>query len=153
MEKWGHTMKGRLKAQCLAALQKRAEELQRAVESIQSARNNETKSSAGDKYETGRAMMQMEEDKIMSQLDQARLQLQQLKALPDYSGPNIRSGSLVRTQHRRYFLSASLGKVLLEGEPVYCISTQAPLAQQLLGKSAGDKVAFNGQEEAILEVA
>lgn len=146
-------IKERLKAQCLAAVQKRVAELKRAVAGIQDARHNEAKSSAGDKYETGRAMMQMEEDKVMAQLDQAKFQLQQLKALPDYSGPDIRSGSLVRTQHRRYFLSASLGKVLLDGEPVYCISTQAPLGQQLLGKSVGDKVAFNGQEEAILGVA
>lgn len=146
------TIKTRLVAQCKAQLQARIDTLLRAVETIQTARNNETKSSAGDKYETGRAMMQMEEDKVLAQLDQAQYQLQQLKQLPAYSGAVISAGSLVYTRKGRYFLSISLGKAIVDGEVFYCISNQAPLAQQMLGKSAGGKIVFRGQEDEILEV-
>lgn len=148
----GTTIKERLTDQCRAQLQARIETLQRSVEIIQAARNNETKSSAGDKYETGRAMMQMEEDKVMAQLDQAQYQLQQLRQTPAYSGTTISAGSLVRTQKGHYFLSISMGKAIVDGAVFYCVSTQAPLAQQMLGKSKGDKIAFNGQEDEILDV-
>jgi hypothetical protein len=148
----GKTIKEHLTDQCRAQLQARIATLQRSVETIQAARNNETKSSAGDKYETGRAMMQMEEDKVMAQLDQAQFQLQQLRQIPAYSGTTISSGSLVRTQKGCYFLSVSMGKAIVDGTVFYCISTQAPLAQQMLGKSKGDRIAFNGQEDEILEV-
>jgi len=148
----GTRTKEELTAQCRAQLQARIETLQRSVETIQAARNNETKSSAGDKYETGRAMMQMEEDKITAQLDQAQFQLQQLRQIPAYSGTAIGAGSLVHTQKGRYFLSVSMGKAMVDGTVFYCISTQAPLAQQMLGKSAGDKIVFNGQEDEILDV-
>jgi hypothetical protein len=149
----GKTIKERLTDQCRAQLQARIETLQRSAETIRAARNNETKSSAGDKYETGRAMMQMEEDKVMAQLDQAQFQLQQLRQIPAYHGAVIAAGSLVRTRKGRYFLSVSMGKTMVDGEIFYCISTQAPLAQQMLGKAAGGKVVFNGQEDEILDVA
>ena len=96
--------------------------------------------------------MQMEEDKVMAQLDQAQFQLQQLRQIPPYSGTTISSGSLVRTQKGCYFLSVSMGKAIVDGTVFYCISTQAPLAQQMLGKSKGDKIVFNGQEDEILDV-
>ena len=138
--------------QCKAQLEARIEDLQRSVEAIRAARNNETKSSAGDKYETGRAMMQLEEDKVLTQLDQAQYQLKQLKQLPQSGGDRVRAGSLVRTQKGIYFLSVSLGKVILDGKVYYCISTQAPLAQQMLGQTEGAQIAFNGQADEILEV-
>lgn len=47
--------------------------LEKQLQSLKEARDNETKSSAGDKFETGRAMMQSEVQKIQSQLQQARL--------------------------------------------------------------------------------
>lgn len=146
-------VKQQLILQCKAQLEARIETLNRTVEAIRTARNNETKSSAGDKYETGRAMMQMEEDKVLSQLDQAQYQLQQLKQLPRLARTGIGAGSLVRTQKGRYFLSVSLGKVILEDQVYYCISTQAPLAQQMLGKTVGAKLIFNGQADEILGVA
>lgn len=146
-------IKSALLKQCKVQLEARIDDLQRSVEAIGAARNNETKSSAGDKYETGRAMMQQEEDKVLTQLDRAQYQLKQLKQLPQSGGDKVRAGSLVRTQKGRYFLSVSLGKVILDGQVYYCISTQAPLAQQMLGKSKGDKIAFNGQEDEISDVA
>lgn len=97
-------------------------------------------------------MMQMEEDKVLAQLDQAQYQLQQLKQLPSYSGAQIGAGSLVRTQKGRYFLSVSLGKAIIDGDVFHCISIQAPLAHQMIGKTVGDSIAFNEQVDEILEV-
>ncbi len=146
-------IKQQLVQQCQAQLEARIATLQRSVKTIEAARDNETKSSAGDKYETGRAMMQMEADKALAQLEHAQYQLKELKHLPQTVGPRASAGSLVRTTKGCYFLSVSLGKAILEGQVYYCLSTQAPLAQQMIGKTAGDKVVFKGQEDEILEVA
>jgi len=44
---------------CEEDTEKRINVIERNLKSIEESRNNETKSSAGDKYETGRAMLQI----------------------------------------------------------------------------------------------
>lgn len=56
-------MKEQICESILRMLEQKIKTVQQSIASIQEARNNETKSSAGDKYETGRAMMQAELDK------------------------------------------------------------------------------------------
>lgn len=147
------TEKQNLQAHCLALLANCINELNQVLQSIEESKHNETKSSAGDKYETGRAMMQMEEDKVRAQLDlntHARQQLTQIKpALVTYK---VGLGSLVKTGKRSYYLAVSLGKVQLAGTTYFCISVQAPIARALIGRSVGDQVSFNGQRETILEL-
>ena len=138
---------------CKAQLNTKIAALEQSVAQIRVARNNETKSSAGDKYETGRAMMQMEEDKVMAQLEQAQYQLKQLQHLPKTSGSTISIGSLVKTNSGLYFIAVSLGKVAVSGQTIFCISTKAPLAQQMVGKTAGALLQFNGRQDKILEVS
>ncbi len=53
----------------LKILDDKIEILKEEIESTKESRNNDTKSSAGDKYETGRAMMQIELDKNEAQLN------------------------------------------------------------------------------------
>ena len=145
--------KQQLNHHCLQLLNERIAELQTAVKSVQEARNNETKSSAGDKYETGRAMMQQEEDKLLARLDntrQMRLQLSQID--PKKSTDQVDIGSLVETSARSYYLSVSLGKVILEGQTYFCVSMEAPLAQALRGKERGNHIVFNQRKEEILSV-
>ena len=51
-------IKPHLHARCLMQLQLSIDTLERAMADVQAAANEETKSSAWDKYETGRAVMQ-----------------------------------------------------------------------------------------------
>jgi len=138
---------------CQAQLSEKIAALEKTLAAIQESKNNETKSSAGDKYETGRAMMQMEADKIESQLDISRNMLQQIRQIKPSMGANtVDIGSLVKTNQRTYFISVSLGKLRLDGQLYYCISPQAPLAKLMMGKQAGDGVELNGRVERIVEV-
>lgn len=144
-------IKQQLHQACLAKLATKIEDLQKIIRSINDSKNNETKSSAGDKYETGRAMMQMEEDKITAQLELAQHQQSQLRQLPvDSEDTNIRLGSLATTNQRSYYLSVSLGKIVVEGETYFCISPAAPVGKLLMGKVVGDEISFNGREEKVL---
>lgn len=127
--------------------------LEKMTGDIQDAANNETKSSAGDKYETGRAMMQQEKDKFAHQLGQANYVLAQLKRInPEKVFDKIAFGTVVRTRLANYFIAISAGRVEVLGEKFYVISPQAPLAKELMGKQTGDTFVFNNQEIRITEV-
>lgn len=146
-------IKQQLYNNCLDRLQNQINTLEKAMERIQDAKNNETKSSAGDKYETGRAMMQMEEDKITAVLNETYTKLHQLQHLNIHTPSDcIQLGSLVMTSLRRYFIGVSMGRISLEGKLYFCISPEAPLAKGLIGKRLGEKVVFNGKEEEVIEV-
>ena len=147
------TFKTTLHQACLARIDQSIAAATQAMEDAQNSANQETKSSVGDKYETGRAMMQLEKDKFAQQLAQSqelRLQLEQLNPLSTY--PAIQLGSLLRSNEGYYYLAVSLGKIIHEGKAVYVLSTAAPLGQVLLGKKLGDKIPFQGRNIEILEL-
>ena len=123
------------------------------MEQIQSEMNNETKSSAGDKYETGRAMMQMERDKAASQLSES-LRLKNILELinPNTCHEKIELGSILSLKTGIFFLSASLGKIPVADKSIYCISPISPLGKMLLGKAKGDNFVFNSKNFQILEL-
>jgi transcription elongation GreA/GreB family factor len=143
-----------IKAQLYAACQQHTADriavLEAQLQSIQEARNNETKSTAGDKHETGRAMMQIEEKNHQAQLAEARRVQDALRHIdPSRHSDRIGPGSLVQTPNGTYFIAIGLGKVQLEAGLFYCVSAGSPIAQALSGKQAGDAVAFNGRKLVI----
>ena len=125
------------------------------LETIASNKNDlfsETKSSAGDKHETGRAMLQLEMEKASQQLaivNQMKETLQRLTI--EHSSKNVRLGSLVKTTKGIYFLAVSFGKVLIDKETYFVVSTESPIGKQLLGKKTGEIIPFNAAE--ILDIA
>lgn len=135
---------------CEEHIDKRITAIQHRLLSIEESRNEETKSSAGDKYETGRAMMQMEEDKVNRQLAEVLLLRKNLTEI-EIEKPNasIGPGSLVKTDQGYFFLSVGIGKITLGNDFYYCISCEAPIGRLLLGKKQGDEIVFNGQKRKI----
>ena len=53
---------------CLAFTQDRLNTINKTIQELQESLTSETKSSAGDKHETGRAMLQLEREKAGQQL-------------------------------------------------------------------------------------
>ncbi len=147
------SLKQRLYQTCLNAIEKHINAIEQNLASIEESRNNETKSSAGDKYETGRAMMQMEEEKCRAQLFQ-KLQLKNELAKIDLqkSYTKIETGSLVFTNLGTYFMAIGMGKIPLDGQVYFCISLDAPIGQQLKNKSVGEEVTFNNKQLIIKEI-
>jgi hypothetical protein len=130
----------------LGVLQARMAETRIALES-------ESKSSAGDKHETGRAMIQLEQEKLGAQVVQLEKEISDLGRL-NIQGPfnEIRLGALVRTSAMSVFLGPGLGPMHYKDQMIACISRSAPLAQSLLGKKLNDKAEFNGKEFHILSI-
>lgn len=136
-----------------ALLDRRIADLERTIADLQAAANEEDKSSAGDKYETGREMMRQEQEKLDNQLAQARLLCDQLDRLdPREAHERVQAGSLVVTGEGRYYLAAAVGKVGLDGVNYFVLSTAAPLGRALLGKRAGEEVTVQGRRVRIEEV-
>jgi len=150
----GQALKNELIAHCRMHVSDRMETIESALASIEQSRNNETKSSAGDKFETGRAMMQIEEAKLKGQLAEA-LKLNQTLDHIERNPPGtevIGAGSLVATNRGLYFLAIGIGKVKLKGRTVFCTSLVAPIGKALLGKGIQERFSFNELEFEVLGV-
>ncbi len=131
-------------------LQQNLAEAQLALSTTQASLGNETKSTAGDKYETGRAMVQIELQKMADQRDKIDLQLQTLARVDlHHTADAVEFGSLVTTDKESYFVAIGLGKVPFEGQTCYAISLDSPIGKALKGKKSGDKLQFQGREIVI----
>ncbi len=137
-----------------AILKDRRSELQQELEKVQASFALETKSSAGDKYETSREMISQEKNKIYALLQEIEKQEQALTLINiNNSNSKIGLGSIVQTNKAVYFISISLGKVKVDSNEIFAISPASPLAQTLLGKKEGDSITFLGQTHTIVSVA
>ncbi len=134
-------------------IEKKIQLLNDAINAAKESRDNETKSSVGDKYETGRAMVQMELEKSQAQLAQTQnLKTSLSKIDPNSKFTNVAFGSLVVTSQGSYFFSIAHGKVVLDKEVIFCLSPVSPVGKLLAGKKAGDKVQFQGKEIKIIQI-
>ena len=142
-----------LKAECIRLLEERINEAGKAMLSAQEAANSEGKSSAGDKYETSRAMGQQDRDMNARQLEQARKDLVYVQSLNvSRTSKSIEVGSLVYCKEGIFFLAAGLGSMDVDNDHIHIISPAAPLANLLLHKNAGEKISMNGKLFEIVEV-
>ncbi|MCW1953801.1 MAG: GreA/GreB family elongation factor [Flavobacteriia bacterium] len=122
-------------------------------QSLLVALDSEGKSSAGDKHETGRAMIQLEREKLAQQRQLNEAAFQRLSALKNKKpSALIGPGSLVKTSLATYYLAVPADPFAYDGQPIYCISPQSPIAQILLGKRSGDSFTFRDSDHEILEV-
>jgi transcription elongation GreA/GreB family factor len=130
--------------QCVRYVNAKIETAQQAMDNAQAAANEEGKSSAGDKYETGRAMMQIERDKAAQQLHGALQMNKFLDSIRLVTQTEVVGlGSIVFCGSINFYVAISAGKMVVEGQEFVAISPQAPIAQQLLGKKKGDSIEFN----------
>ncbi|HEY0975992.1 MAG TPA: hypothetical protein VGE21_00870 [Flavobacteriales bacterium] len=139
---------------CVAVLQERIQAAQEAAASIQDSARSDTKSSAGDKHETARAMAQIELEKQQLVLRHLSLMKATLDGMdPDEHHEAVEPGALISTDLGAFYIATSLGKVVVEGVPIWVISPQAPLFQVLKDTPVGEIAFFNGQAYRMQEVA
>lgn len=117
---------------------------QQSLARLEDAYANETKSSAGDKFETGRAMLHLEQQKLQQQLAATSARLQAIDRITRKPPTElIAEGSLVATNRGLYLVGLGLGKVRLNGRVVFCTSLDSPIGSALLGKQVGELFHFN----------
>jgi len=132
--------------QCQQFVEKRISNARQELHAVREAVENEKSSSAGDKYNTDRAMIQIEIEKYERQLTEARKLEKAMNLISiERCYDNVDLGSLVDTNIGSYFFSIGMGKINTEEGWIYAISPASPLGQHLLGKKAGDQVNFNNK--------
>jgi hypothetical protein len=143
----------RVHAALINTLNDKYKELQAALAETNDSLSADSKSTAGDKHETGRAMAQLEREKIgglIKQHEQLIINAQRLEYSIETS--TIRLGSLVNTSNGWYYLSVPAGRILVDNTPLFCLSPAAPLVGVLLGKKSGEEVLWQGSSIAIVFV-
>ncbi|QJD81191.1 3-oxoacyl-ACP synthase [Spirosoma rhododendri] len=138
---------------CQTYVQQRIDTARQAMEAAQESANEESKSSAGDKYETGRAMAQIERDRHAQLLAEAlKLQQELTRINVDKAYETAQPGSLVSTDRGRFFISISAGKLTVDGTDYFAVSPASPIAALLSGHKPGDVLSFNKQPYRVLSV-
>ena len=111
--------------------------------------NNDTKSSMGDKYETGREMLQQEINNLQIQLNEVLKQKNYLKTMSSKFSEKVEKGALVQTDKGYFYISVSLGEILFDNKKIFAISSESPLAIALLGKIKNEVIMFNNNKQKI----
>jgi hypothetical protein len=136
--------KKQLQQLCIGMIEERIAANLALMNSAQEAANSESKSSAGDKYETSRAMNHLQKDMYASQLNANRLELAALLNINCGSiATTIGTGCFVKTKGMGFFIAAGLGKTTFENNTVFLLSPSAPVSRLLFTKTTGDSFLFN----------
>lgn len=116
------------------------------------ASNSETKSSMGDKYETGREMLQQEINNLQIQLNEFRKAENSMKFLNTNPHKSVGNGSLVETGHGLFYIAVSLGELNFEGRRIFVVSPDSPIAKAMHGKSENQEFILNGKSSTIRKI-
>ncbi|MGY5355474.1 3-oxoacyl-ACP synthase [Wenyingzhuangia sp. IMCC45467] len=144
--------KEELLTKCIQIIDEKLENIQQAINGYQQDLNSETKSSAGDKHETGRAMLQLEMEKLGQQYQTVLSQKNSLRKIETSSKTKAQIGSLVVANGGYYFLATSVGQVKYIDKTFMVISINSPIGALLLGKQKDDCFVFNGKQLKIEEI-
>ncbi|OCX52482.1 3-oxoacyl-ACP synthase [Mucilaginibacter sp. PPCGB 2223] len=147
-------LKQALYALCWQYVESRIATAAEAIRSAQQAAGEETKSSAGDKYETGREMMQQETNRNMTQLAEANKLKIALNQIPVDAPPAgiVQPGSLVITDSGNFYIAISAGTLTCHGETCFAVSITSPIGMQLKGKKASEHFSLNNKQYRILSI-
>jgi transcription elongation GreA/GreB family factor len=138
---------------CISVLEKRIEVAKEAMNQAQESANSEGKSSAGDKYETSRAMGQLDRDMNARQLEEAQRDYAFVNTIhPEIIFDSARTGSLIETEKYFYFISIGLGNIVVDDQTYILVSPASPVAKLLEGKKAGEQFTLNSQSIIIRDL-
>jgi predicted transcriptional regulator len=146
-------IKAKLHALCVDYVQSRMQAAEQAIAEAQQAQNDDTKSSAGDKYETGREMAQQETNRNLAQLNEANKLMVALNQI-SYNGESKKAetGSVIITDNGSFYLAISAGTLVLNGTNYFAVSPASPIGYKLKDKKAGDKFILNEKNYQIQSI-
>ena len=112
--------------------------LQEAIDS----RNSDTKSSAGDKFETSREMAQIEIHKLEDEILKTQQFINELLS---------KVSQFIITDKGSFLIGIPFGKLTLNDTAVFCISSSAPIAKPLLNTKISANFNYGGVEYKVLD--
>jgi len=126
---------------------------QKELDELKESMAAETKSSAGDKFETSREMMNQQKDKLLhhiSELSKQKIILNSINV--EDKKEQISLGAYAETSQGNFMISCSLGKVDVEGHIVMFISIASPLFQEMKNKVVDESFEFRNRKYEIRKI-
>ena len=111
--------------------------------SLIESRNSDTKSSSGDKFETGREMVQIEISKVDKEIVKTKQLIKDIES--KYS-------QLIITDKRVFLISIPFGKLMVNKSEVFCISNSAPIITQLVNTKISENFEYRGVMYNVLDI-
>lgn len=149
----GREFKQQVLGLLLEIIEDKLDNAKKNLASIEESKQQETKSSAGDKHETGREMIQQEVEQARAQIVKAmdlKSILTQIDMGKKYA--EVEFGSIVATNRGCFFISIGQGEIEVGSENCFAISPTSPLGAVLLKKRAGDSVDFLGKSYIVHQI-
>ncbi|SFB47332.1 hypothetical protein [Algoriphagus aquimarinus] len=149
-----NTFKEKIYQTAIAQVKEKINLLKTERKAINDGILEDTKSSAGDKFETGRETMSRDLMTVENQLKQANFEFDELcrfQAIKEPS-PTVQEGSLVQVGADKYLISISLGQVTVDGQKLFMLSKNSPLGEILVGHKKDDQIDFRGKSITITEL-
>jgi len=143
------------KSKILEAVKSRiAEKIQKFEKLIEETRasNNDTKSSMGDKYETGREMLQQEINNLQRQLNESLNQQSIIQKISSDPSSKVQNGALVKTDKGLFYISASAGEIMVDQQKIMTVSAESPLAKAMYGLTENQSFSVNNVTQKIVKV-
>ena len=134
-------------------IQDKIDTYQFMIQSLAEDAQNDAKSSAGDKHETGLSMMHLEQEKLNAKLSEVLDQKKVLTSIDVLQKHQIiKQGSLVETENFIFLVAIALPQWTYQNKTVFGVSLFAPLAQQLIQKKLGDTLQIGPKKQTITNV-
>lgn len=145
--------KSHIHAACIARQLIKIDELQNAINNVQESIVGEENSTAGNKFETARAMGQEEMDRLNKTMSIAQRELMILNNInPAKPCNTAQLGAVVTTDQKEIYMAVGLGRLVVDSKTYFVISSSSPIGLQLIGKSAGSTIKFAGKTEKIISI-
>lgn len=147
------TTKAFLLSKCESFVNDKLAIIEGIMKANQTALEQESKSSVGDKHETGRAMLHLEMEKAAQQFGAVNKMKEVLQRINlAHNADRVKLGSLVTTDQGIYFISISTGQLDKDGTSYYAVSPSSPIGALLLGKERSEVVTMGPKKIKILEI-
>lgn len=143
------TLKLSLIKACMDQIESKIAILNSEFKAYQLSVSNETKSTAGDKHDTARSMMQMEQEKMGAQLKDLTHQKSILQSIEN-SQSDKTGGRIIRTDHGNFFISVYAKPVLIDNEEFIPVSAVSPIGKLLLISKPGSSFSINQKTYMVL---
>ena len=138
----------------LSRIKERFENLNYLIKSAKESRDNDSKSSVGDKHETFRAKIQTDIDNYYRQLVNLKSQINILKNIDlSIKYPKISQGAFIETNHGYFFISIGFGKLIIENKKIFAISIISPIGMAMKDKLVSQHFYFKDSSYLIHSIS
>ncbi|MDX2188538.1 MAG: hypothetical protein SFY32_01630 [Bacteroidota bacterium] len=148
-----NTLKLELVDYILMQIQIKIENAKAELLLLSASMNEETKSSAGDKYETSREMIQQSIQMAENQINSAVSQIQIIKSI-SWNSNHVKpeNGALIKTNTCYFLIGGFIGPFIYKGKEIYAIASNSPIFSTIQNKKVGDLFKFKNSDVQILEI-